>query len=70
MPIQPRPCTYHCPSCGWSKTTAPLSDALMPGEYFDRCPKCGGEELTRRPASLVDLTLAVGLARAVKLFRG
>lgn len=40
MPIRPPPCTFTCPSCGWSKTVAPQSDALMPGDFVDVCPKC------------------------------
>ena len=38
MPVRPSPMTYRCPSCGWSKTTAPKSDALLPGEFFTKCP--------------------------------
>ncbi|WP_295399530.1 hypothetical protein [uncultured Thiocystis sp.] len=48
MPILPAPITVGCPACGWSKTVAPRSDALMPGEYFDACPACGHAPLTRR----------------------
>lgn len=39
MPMKPKPFTYMCEECGWTKTVAPRSDALSPGEWFDRCPK-------------------------------
>lgn len=45
MPIKPHPIIWSCPSCGWSKTVAPRSDALAPGEHYDACPKCGEENL-------------------------
>ena len=58
MPIRPRPITYHCPKCQWSKTIQPRSDALMPGDRVDTCPRCGHtdlEETTQnRPASLLE----------------
>lgn len=44
--------TYRCPVCGWSKTVRPRSDALMPGDYFDRCPNCSHAELELHKASL------------------
>ena len=50
MSIRPSPRTYFCPSCHWSKTVAPRSDALMPGEFFTACPKCGHGELETRDA--------------------
>lgn len=28
MPIKPRPFTFECEGCGWTKTVAPRSDAL------------------------------------------
>lgn len=31
MPIKPRPFTFECEGCGWTKTVAPRSDALAPG---------------------------------------
>ena len=40
MPIRPQPTTYHCPACGWSKTTAPRRDVLMPGDMPETCPAC------------------------------
>ena len=54
MPIRPSPSTYTCPSCRWSKTVAPRSDALMPGEFFSACPKCGRSPLQHRPAGAVE----------------
>lgn len=57
----PEPYTYHCPDCGWRKTLAPKSDALMPGEVFSRCANCTGENLRREQAT--------GLERALTRFR-
>lgn len=51
MPIRPLPSVYTCPKCGWTKSVAPRSDALMPGEYFSKCPACGCGTLTHRNAS-------------------
>lgn len=45
MPVPPPAMTFSCPSCSWSKTTAPASDALGPGDWFAECPKCGHPDL-------------------------
>jgi len=50
MPIKPRPFTFECEGCGWTKTVALQSDALMPGEWFDQCPRCGSKALKMRTA--------------------
>lgn len=63
MPIRPRPFTSVCGKCGWKKTVVPLSDALGPGDWCDRCEKCGNEALTRQPANLIDRTLAEWFAQ-------
>lgn len=55
MPVKPQAFTCHCPACGWTKTVAPKSDVLMPGEVFDACPKCGNTALERKQASALDL---------------
>jgi predicted RNA-binding Zn-ribbon protein involved in translation (DUF1610 family) len=65
MPIRPPPHTYRCTACGWSKTVAPRSDALMPGEHFRACPQCGATDLKREKASspahwLADLARRLG----------
>lgn len=52
MPIRPSPITYRCTACGWSKTVRPCSDALMPGDYYDRCPNCSHADLEIHKASL------------------
>lgn len=57
--IRPRPCTYSCPRCGWSKYVAPASDALGPGEFFEACPKCSGQSLEK--------TVKDGFLQAVKV---
>nr|WP_225923548.1 MULTISPECIES: DNA repair protein RadA [Pseudomonas] len=63
MPIKPRPFTFVCDECGWKKTVAPRSDALRPGDWFARCPKCGSEALSHRSADVFDRTVAEWLAR-------
>ncbi|MCX7258605.1 MAG: hypothetical protein NTZ64_18315 [Polaromonas sp.] len=65
MPIRPQPVTYTCPACGWSKTVAPRSDALMPGEFFSACPRCHHAPLDTKRASAAQATLG-GLADALK----
>ena len=63
MPIPPRPHTYRCPACHWSKTVAPRSDVLMPGiDHFEACPACGHQPLETQAARA---TLA-GLAEQIK----
>ncbi|PKD39216.1 hypothetical protein U737_00575 [Methylomonas sp. LW13] len=47
MPIKPKPFAYVCASCGWRKAVSPRSDALMPGEYYDCCPTCGSNSLSK-----------------------
>nr|WP_072341005.1 MULTISPECIES: hypothetical protein [unclassified Pseudomonas] len=63
MPIRPRPFTFVCDTCGWKKTVAPLSDALVPGDWFERCERCGNEALTLRPANRIDRALAEWFGR-------
>lgn len=31
MPMKPKPITYACEECGWTKTVAPRSNALKEG---------------------------------------
>lgn len=54
MPIRPQPQTFYCPKCGWQKTTAPLSDALGPGDVYTECPKCGNREIEVRQAGVLE----------------
>lgn len=63
MPIKPRPLTFECEGCGWTKTVAPRSDALAPGEWVDQCPKCGGKALKVRTAGWLAGAVAELLAR-------
>lgn len=53
MPIRPTPTHYHCPACHWSKTVAPRSDALGPGDFYSTCPQCHNSALESRPAGVV-----------------
>ena len=70
MPVPPRPHTYHCPACHWSKTVAPRSDALVYGiDYFPACPACGHSPLETQAASPVQVSLAK-LAEQVKRLIG
>lgn len=52
MPIRPAPMTLHCSKCRWSKTVAPRSDVLMPGEWLEVCPSCQGALEARQPSTL------------------
>ncbi|WP_082889478.1 hypothetical protein [Methylomonas koyamae] len=47
MPIKPKPFVYVCTLCGWRKVVSPKSDALMPGEYYDKCPACNNHSLRK-----------------------
>ena len=58
MPIAPPPVTYRCPACRWSKTVAPRSDALMPGDHFGACPVCDRAPLNTQPANALQAALA------------
>lgn len=59
MPIPPLPRTYTCPTCHWSRTVAPRSDAMIPGlDHFRACPACGHGPLEMQPASAARATLA------------
>jgi len=63
MPVKPRPFTFECEGCGWTKTVAPRSDALSPGEWIDQCPKCRGKALNVRTAGWLAGALAELLAQ-------
>lgn len=57
--IKPQPFELKCTQCGWSKTFAPASDVLHPGQGFvDNCPKCGNEELEHKAVGPVKGLLA------------
>ncbi len=61
MVIRPPSLHCHCPACGWSKTVAPRSDALSPGDIYSTCPDCGHADLQVRPAD----TLQSGVAQVL-----
>lgn len=66
MPIPPRPHTYRCPACHWSKTVAPRSDVLMPGiDHFDACPVCRHRPLETQTVSTAR-AMIVGFAEQVR----
>lgn len=58
MPIKPRPFTFVCEDCNWKKTIAPRSDALMPGDWFATCPRCGSTALKMRAAGWFEAAAA------------
>lgn len=43
--IKPKPRVYVCESCGWRKVISPISDVLMPGDYYDSCSACNAKSL-------------------------
>lgn len=58
MPLKPSPVVYSCPACRWSHTVAPRSDALLPGEFFESCPRCSYAPLDTRVASVIEAAMA------------
>ncbi|NLW04750.1 MAG: hypothetical protein GX029_05920 [Pseudomonadaceae bacterium] len=57
--IKPQPFELKCTQCGWSKTFAPASDVLHPGQdLVASCPKCGNEELEHKAVGAVKGLLA------------
>jgi hypothetical protein len=67
MPLKPR--TYRCLACGWSRTVAPRSDALMPWDVVGRCGKCGSEKVQTETSSAASGALASGMQALGRLFR-
>lgn len=63
MPIRPRPFTFEYKQCGWTKTLAPPSDALGPGDWFERCPRCGNEHLALRQPSFLERLVVEAISR-------
>lgn len=49
MMIKPKPRIFKCPACDWEIGVAPLSDCLMPWEFFHQCPECATEPLMIMP---------------------
>lgn len=46
MPVRPRPFTLICIECNWTRTFAPISDALADGrDIVTHCPKCQSRQL-------------------------
>lgn len=35
-----------CPICGWSKLFPPMGDVRKHGQVPEKCPSCGGEQLS------------------------
>lgn len=50
MPIKPQPFELFCPICGWYKTYAPQSDAIVES-ITETCPRCGNPNLEVRGLS-------------------
>lgn len=54
--IKPTPYKLSCEDCAWSKSFAPQSDAIMPGERPKNCPQCDSGKLKySRVSSIVTL---------------
>ena len=49
MALQPSPKRYVCTVCGWTVVTAPASDVIAHGDFFDCCPQCGNSDLQLTP---------------------
>ncbi len=49
---------YHYPAYHWSKTVAPRSDALGPGDLHHACPRCGCKDLQVQAANPTQVLLA------------
>ena len=69
MPIRPTPMHYRCPACGWSKTVAPRSDALGPGDFYDACPQCQHTPLESQPAGALQAEVAQTLHTIARLWK-
>ncbi|MAO59903.1 MAG: hypothetical protein CL549_04160 [Alcanivorax sp.] len=63
--LPPEPYTYRCSSCGWRRTLAPASDALMPADLVSVCPVCQSSALQREQAT----ALAGAVARLRRRLR-
>lgn len=57
-PIRPPSLHSHYPACDWSQTTAPRSDALLPGHLHHACPRCGCKDLQVQAANPTQVLLA------------
>ena len=68
MPIRPPPLHCSCPSCRWSRTLQPLSDALHGGELPTECPACGHEPLRVERAGSVQALAARCQQEIARLF--
>ena len=69
MPIRPLPRLFRCPACGWSKTVAPRSDALGPGDFYDACPQCQHSPLESQPAGGLQAELAQAVHAIARLWK-
>ena len=58
MPIRPPPLHDHCSACGLSQTSAPRSDAVLPGHLHHTCPRCGCKDLQVQAANPAQVLLA------------
>ena len=69
MPLRPAPMHYTCPTCHWSKTVAPRSDALTPADYFSSCPACGHAALDAKAAGALQGEVAQVLGAIEQLWK-
>jgi hypothetical protein len=69
MPMPLKPCTYRCMACGWSRTVAPRSDALMPWDTVCRCGACDSDNLRTEQSTALSGAVASGLQALERLLR-
>lgn len=56
--IKPTPYKVSCEECDWSKSFAPQSDVVMPGERPTSCPICNSEKLNYTPLNSISSLLS------------
>lgn len=69
MPVRPPPLRCSCPSCRWSRTLRPRSDALHSSELPTQCPACGHAPLEMAAAGAVQSFAARCQQEIAKLLR-
>lgn len=57
MALPPSPYILSCTQCGWEKTFAPISDAVLPCERPTACPRCGHTAFKRKALSPLALLM-------------
>jgi transcription initiation factor IIE alpha subunit len=55
--IAPMPSKFVCSKCGYSKIHVPKSDAMMPTDFMQTCPKCGGDMKSKELDKGIDMLI-------------